>query len=64
MKTTLFALFTASALALTAGCASQTELDEVRLLAENAQRTASSASECCAMTTQKVDRMYQKVMSK
>lgn len=46
------------------GCASQSELDQVRQTAENAQRTASDAAECCAMTTQKVDRMYQKLMAK
>ena len=46
------------------GCASQSELDDVRQTAENAQRTASSAAECCALNGQKVDRMYQKLMAK
>ena len=58
MITTLFAA------AMMVGCASQNELEAVRQTAENAQRTASSASECCDLNSQKVDRMYQKLMAK
>ena len=60
--TNLFALLMVAG--LTVGCASQSELDAVRQTAENAQRTASDAAECCALNAQKVDRMYQKLMAK
>ena len=60
--TKLFALLMVAG--LTVGCASQSELDAVRQTAENAQRTASDAAECCALNAQKVDRMYQKLMAK
>lgn len=56
--TTLFAAV------MMVGCASQSELDEVRQTAENAQRTADNAAECCATNSQKVNRMYQKLMAK
>lgn len=59
---TLFVTLTAFSLMV--GCASQSELDDVRQTAENAQRTASDAAECCALNAQKVDRMYQKLMAK
>lgn len=53
------------------GCASKSELEEVRVLAisaqqsaDNAQNTASNAAKCCEMNRQEIQRMYQKVMSK
>ena len=53
------------------GCASKSELEEVRALAisaqqsaDNAQNTASNAAKCCEMNRQEIQRMYQKVMSK
>lgn len=53
------------------GCASKGELEEVRVLAteaqrsaDNAQATASNASKCCEMNRQELERMYQKLMSK
>ena len=58
MITTLFAAI------MMIGCASQSELDAVRQTVENAQRTASDAAQCCDLNSQKVDRMYQKLMAK
>jgi hypothetical protein len=56
---------------LIVGCASKSELEEVRALAvgaqqsaDNAQATASNASKCCEMNRQSLERMYQKVMGK
>jgi hypothetical protein len=53
------------------GCASQSDLEEVKQLAldaqqsaDNAQNTASSAAKCCEMNRQEISRMYQKVMGK
>ena len=53
------------------GCASKSELEEVRALAigaqqsaDNAQNTASNASKCCEMNRQALERMYKKVLSK
>ena len=53
------------------GCVSQSELEEVRQLAldaqqtaDNAQNTASNASKCCEMNRQEIERMYKKVMGK
>lgn len=63
MKMTILGMVLISSL-LMIGCASQSDLDDVRQTAENAQRTASSAAECCALNGQKVDRMYQKLMAK
>ena len=63
MKTTTL-FMTLVVFGLMAGCASQSELDQVRQTAENAQRTASDAAQCCDLNSQKVDRMYQKLMAK
>lgn len=46
------------------GCASKSELEEVRVLAEQANVTAKGAVECCHQAHDKIDRMYSKIMSK
>lgn len=63
MKMTILGMALINSL-LMIGCASQSDLDDVRQTAENAQRTASDAAECCALNAQKVDRMYQRLMAK
>ncbi len=71
-KTNIFTLTGAILFSsLIIGCASQSDLAEVKQLAldaqqsaDNAQNTASNASKCCEMNRQEISRMYQKVMGK
>lgn len=53
------------------GCASSSDLAEVREMAinaqksaDNAQETATNASKCCEMNRVTIERMYQKLMTK
>jgi len=46
------------------GCASKTDVEIARVLAEEAQANAIEAIECCYQNTVKMDRMYQKIMTK
>ena len=53
------------------GCATKSEVEEVRqlaldaqLAASNAQNTASNASKCCEQNRLSLERMYQKIMGK
>lgn len=59
---TLFAAVVASVVLF--GCASQSELDEVRELATQANNTAAGAAQCCEQAHEKIDRMYTKIMTK
>lgn len=46
------------------GCASKSDLEEVRNIAVQANNTATGAAQCCELAHSKIDRMYTKVMSK
>lgn len=59
---TLFATVIASVVMF--GCASQSDLDEVRELANQANNTAAGAAQCCELAHSKIDRMYTKIMTK
>jgi|OpeIllAssembly_1097287.scaffolds.fasta_scaffold211248_2 uncharacterized lipoprotein YajG len=68
----------AVALGLTAGCATTQSVDEVRAMAQSAQKAAADAQStasaamksaqqantCCSDTNAKIDRMFQKSMHK
>jgi hypothetical protein len=62
-KTTKFIALSAAAamsLGLMAGCTDQTARD----MAQDALNKANAAQACCDRNAEKVDRMYQKIMSK
>lgn len=59
---TLFATVIASVVLF--GCASQSDLDEIRELATRANNTAAGAVQCCELAHEKIDRMYIKIMTK
>lgn len=63
-KAILFTGTLLSAFLFLGGCASQSDLDEVRVLAEEAQSNAVDAMVCCEANSIKIDRMYQKIISK
>ncbi len=46
------------------GCASKSDLEEVRVIAEQAKNTAGGAVQCCELAHEKIDRLYVKIMSK
>ncbi len=54
-KTVLTASALAMALALSAGCASTTKIDEVRTMAEEANRAATQAGERAAVAERKAE---------
>lgn len=67
MKVVILSLFGV----LLVGCASQSEMNEVRALADSAYsnsaiaaRAADDAIQCCVDQSQRLDRMYQKIMGK
>lgn len=66
-KTVKFVSLTAAAL-LTAGmlggCATTAQVEEAKALAQQALDKANAAQACCDANTARVDRMYQKIMSK
>jgi len=66
-KTVKFVSLTAAAL-LTAGmlggCATTAQVEEARALAQQALDKANAAQACCDANTDRVNRMYQKIMSK
>jgi hypothetical protein len=66
-KTVKFASLTAAAL-LTAGilggCATTAQVEEAKNLAQAAMDKANAAQACCDANTDRVNRMYQKIMSK
>jgi outer membrane PBP1 activator LpoA protein len=56
---------------LATGCATTSQLDEVRAMAQKAQQTADmamqradAANQCCQNNTEKLDRMFKKSMYK
>ncbi len=56
---------------LATGCATTSQLDEVRSMAQKAQQTADmaaqradAANQCCQNNTEKLDRMFKKSMYK
>lgn len=53
----------ASALLLS-GCATTSQLEEVKAMAQKAQDTADAANQCCKANTEKLDRMFKKSMYK
>jgi hypothetical protein len=66
-KTVKFVSLTAAAL-LTAGmlggCATTQQVESARALAQQALDKANAAQACCDANTDRVNRMYQKIMSK
>jgi hypothetical protein len=66
-KTVKFVSLTAAAL-LTAGilggCATTAQVEEAKALAQQALDKANAAQACCDANTDRVNRMYQKIMSK
>jgi hypothetical protein len=66
-KTVKFVSLTAAAL-LTAGmlggCATTQQVEEAKALAQQALDKANAAQACCDANTDRVNRMYQKIMSK
>ena len=66
-KTVKFVSLTAAAL-LTAGilggCATTAQVESARALAQQALDKANAAQACCDANTDRVNRMYQKIMSK
>lgn len=67
MKTVKLVSLTAVAV-LTAGilggCATTQQVEEARALAQQALDKANAAQACCDANTDRVNRMYQKMMSK
>lgn len=46
------------------GCATKSEVELARVLAEEAQSNAIDAMVCCEANSIKIDRMYQKILGK
>ena len=46
------------------GCATTAQVEEAKALAQQALDRANAAQACCDANTDRVNRMYQKIMSK
>jgi hypothetical protein len=68
MQKTVKLVSLAAAAALTAGilggCATTQQVEEAKALAQQALDKANAAQACCDANTDRVNRMYQKIMSK
>jgi len=71
VKSILLAGTAALGMALLSGCASNSEIAEIRAMAEEAKATADQAMQkaeeantCCNNTNEKIDRMFKKSMYK
>lgn len=49
---------------LLSGCATKSELEEVRAMTEQAQNIGNAAVACCAIEQERITRLYTKMMSK
>ena len=66
-KTVKFVSLTAAALltaSMLGGCATTAQVESARALAQQALDKANAAQACCDANTDRVNRMYQKIMSK
>jgi hypothetical protein len=68
MQKTVKLVSLAAVAALTAGilggCATTQQVEEAKALAQQAMDKANAAQACCDANTDRVNRMYQKIMSK
>lgn len=66
-KTVKLVSLTAAALltvGMLGGCATTAQVESARALAQQALDKANAAQACCDANTDRVNRMYQKIMSK
>lgn len=64
IETTIVGIALAGFLFFLSGCATKSELEEVRAMTEQAQNIGNAAVACCAIEQERTNRLYTKMMSK